>query len=280
MSVLSLPCADAGTVPGRLQGPYGVNTMPSGYEGATGGYYINKDKQPQAAAAPKLGGFYQRDARDVEAQLLAQAFAARTGQPAPGQPALGQPALSQPLDASALPHESAYGRAAAPQPGNTAGAGRQASSVPGGASHQSSGRAQSPAVPGTGQQGVAGLDHAAQAPLQAGSWAAGRPVPGMPGAAGAPLGQPGQLQGSLLGPGLPQAPLWPSQPNQLAQVLGEYGMLPGGLGTSMAGSSGMAALGAAGHGLVGFPGYPSQYGASTAGRVPTCILPQTYTICG
>ena len=42
------------------------------YGGAEGGFYINRDKQPQVPAAPKQGGFYQRDSRDLEAQLLAQ----------------------------------------------------------------------------------------------------------------------------------------------------------------------------------------------------------------
>ena len=256
-------------MPSSLQGPYGVSIMPSGYEGATGGFYINKDKQPQATAAPILGGFYQRDARDVEAQLLAQAFAARMGQPAAGQP----------LDGSALPHESASGRAAA------AGVGG-ASSIPGGVSHQSS-RAQSPAVPSMGQHGAAGLNNAAHVPMQAGTWAAGRPVPSVPSPTGTLLGHPSQLQGSLLGSGLPQLPqpaLWPTQPNQLAQQPGGYSLFPGSLGTSMAVSSGMPGLGmtnvgAAGQGLQGFPGYLGQYGASNAGRFPICSLRQIHLIC-
>ena len=42
------------------------------YGGAEGGFYIDRDRQPQLPAAPKQGGFYQRDSRDLEAQLQAQ----------------------------------------------------------------------------------------------------------------------------------------------------------------------------------------------------------------
>ena len=251
----------AGNVPGSLQGPYGISTLPSGYEGATGGFYINKDKQPQVPAAPKLGGFYQRDARDVEAQLLAQAYAARTG-----QPAASQPAPSQAPDISNLPQESAYGRSIA-QPGVNVGIG--------GASSKGS-RAQSPAVSSTAQHGAAGVNLTAQLPTAAGPWAAGRPLPGN---AAALLGQPGQLPGSLLGSGLPQPPqpaLWPTQPNQLGQQPGGYNLFPGSLGTNMAVNSSMPGLGlglglgnlgtAAGQGLPGFPGYLGQYGAPNAGK--------------
>ena len=90
---------------------------PQGMRAQQGVSTLTRDKQPQVPAAPKLGGFYQRDARDVEAQLLAQAYAARTG-----QPAASQPAPSQAPDISNLPQESAYGRSIA-QPGVNVGIG-------------------------------------------------------------------------------------------------------------------------------------------------------------
>lgn len=242
--------------------------MPSGYGGAAGGFYINRDKQPQVPAAPKLGGFYQRDARDVEAQLLAQAFAARTG-----QPAASQPALSQPPDVSALPPQSVYGRKTTRPEVSAALAG--ASTIAGATTHMES-RAQLPAVPGAGQHGAGGLNPAAQVPTGAGPWEAGRPLPSN---AGALLEQPGQLQGSTLGSGLPQAALWPTQPNQLGQQPGGYNLFPGSLGTSMAASSsmlglGMPTLGAAGQGFQGLPGYLGQYGVSNTGRRSFCRLKQ------
>ena len=250
-------------------GPYGASTVPSGYEGATGGFYINREKQPQVPAAPKLGGFYQRDARDVEAQLLAQAMAARTGQPASSQPAPSQaPAIS------GLPQESVYGRVTAQPITNTGVAGL--SQIVGRTSHQSS-RAQSPAVPSAGQHGAAGTDPMAQVPMQAGPWAGAKPLPGMPGRTGAVLGQPGQPQSNLLGSGLPQLPqpaLWPTQPNQLGEQPGGYSLFPGSLAPSMLVSSGMLGLGGtdlgatAGQGLPGYPGYLGQYGASNAGKPP------------
>ena len=66
-----LSCS-AGAAVGSANAPYGVGTAPAIYAGAEGGFYINRDKQPQVPAAPKQGGFYQRDSRDLEAQLLAQ----------------------------------------------------------------------------------------------------------------------------------------------------------------------------------------------------------------
>ena len=226
-------------------------------------------------AAPKLGGFYQRDARDVEAQLLAQAMAARTG-----QPAAGQPALSQAPAVTALPQDSAYGRSVGqPEPTSM---GRM-STAPGGSSHQGS-RAQSPAVPSADQHAVPILDPPAQGPVQAGPWAAGTPLPS---GAGALFAQPGQLQGGLPGWGLPQLPqpalwpnqatqlpqpaLWPNQATQLGPQPGGQSLFPGALVNNTALSSSMLGMGmpdmsSAGQGLQSYPGYLGQYGASSAGK--------------
>lgn len=62
----------AGAPAGDANAPYGGGAVPAMYGGAEGGFYINRDRQPQVPAAPKQGGFYQRDSRDLEAQLLAQ----------------------------------------------------------------------------------------------------------------------------------------------------------------------------------------------------------------
>ena len=64
--------SSAGAAVGNANVPYGVGTVPAMYGGVEGGFYINRDMQPQVPAAPKQGGFYQRDSRDLEAQLLAQ----------------------------------------------------------------------------------------------------------------------------------------------------------------------------------------------------------------
>ena len=255
----------AGTLPGNLQGPYGASTVPLGYGGVTGGFYINRDNQPQVPAAPKLGGFYQRDACDVEAQLLAQAFAARTGQPSASQPA---PSLAP--DVSALPHQPASGRLATLPEVSAGLAGT--STAAGGAPHPGS-RVQLPAAPSAGQHGAAGLSPPAQVPTGAGPWTAGRPLPSN---AGALLGQAGQLPGGALVSGLPPPALWPTQPNQLGQPPGSYNLFPGSLGVNMAASSGvpgfgMTSLGAAGQGVQGLPGYLGQYGASNAGRGLFCM---------
>ena len=62
----------AGAPAGNTNAPYGGGAVPAMYGGAEGGFYINRDRHPQVPAAPKQGGFYQRDSRDLEAQLLAQ----------------------------------------------------------------------------------------------------------------------------------------------------------------------------------------------------------------
>jgi len=240
--------------------------VPSAYEGAAGGFYINREKQPQVPAAPKLGGFYQRDSRDLEAQLLAQALAARTGQLASSQPAMSQP----PSAHIALQH-SAHGRIS-PQPHSTSGLGgmRDVSAGMG----QQGNRLQSPAVHSTAQHCAAGVGHAAQVPLQPGPWAAGRPLPSMPGDLGALSGQPG-LHGRIHGSGLPQLPqpaLWPAQPHQFGQQ-GGYNLFSGSLTSSTGVSSGLPGMGmpdlsAPGQGYHAYPEYSGQYGAPNAGGHP------------
>ena len=188
--------------------------------------------------APKLGGFYQRDSRDLEAQLLAQAFAARTGQQASDQPKSSDP-------------------------------------VPGAALLQGS-RAQSPAVlPGAAQHSAAGtgLDaQAAQAPAQPGLWAVGRPAPSMP-ASSAPLpgglrqtldGMPGSGLGQLAQPGL-----WQQQQTDLGMLGGQqqqnYSMFSGALGLGLPANMSMPGLSMAGQDAQGYAGNWGFYGAVNGG---------------
>lgn len=249
----------AGILPGTAHAGYGTGPAPAAFGGAPGGFYINR--QPALPAAPGLGGFYQRDSRELEAHLLAQVKLPRKLSHPFG---LCTPIRSakEAFSSCCYPHLQLHAQALAArtgQPASSQGADQHTSNVGVGGAvgdpGQLGSRMQSPAVPSAAQH--SGM-HPAQAQGQL-------PLSGLP-------GQPGS---GLLGTGLPQLPqpsLWPAQPNQnmmlgqLGQQQGLNSLFPASLGFGLPGNAGMPGVGAAGHGFQGYSGNWAQYGATNGGK--------------